>query len=228
MRNINDITLDSRPIIFLGSSTSMHNQIECCQARNREIVGIIDSDYPVGSDLHGLTILDPDKYLKSHQLYEFYVATTWSPFKDPIFIRNREKRQQLLDFMSDHNLTGATLIHPTAVVSPGARIGRNVSIGALSYISHGVNIESNAIIREQCFIGHNVNISTNVILQIKSAVTGLTNIESDTYIGVNSTVVNRMPLTSINIGKNCLIYPNELVLTSVPKNNTVFTRRKRG
>ena len=228
MRTINDITLDSLPIIFLGSSTGMHNQIECCQARNREIVGIIDSDYPVDSEIHGLTILNPDKYLTSHRMYEFFVATTWSPFKDPIFIRNQEKRQKLLDFMSYHDLTGATLIHPTAVISPGARIGRNVSIGALSYISHGVNIESNVIVREQCFIGHDVNIGTNVVLQIKSTVTGLTNIESDTYIGVNSTVINRMPLTPINIGKNCLIYPNELVLTSVPKNNTVFTRKKRG
>lgn len=216
------------PVVFLGSSTGMYNQIESCQAQGRPIAGIIDSDYPVGSELHGLTVLDPEQYLAEPNHYEFFVVTTWSPFKDPIFVRNREKRQHLLNFMQANQLPGATLIHPTAVVSPGATIGQNVSIGAFSYISHGAVIHDHVMIREHCFVGHDTHIQENSVLQIRSTVTGLVLVEPNTYVGVNSTVVNRMPLQPITIGENSLIYPNELVLTSVPKNNTVFTRRKRG
>lgn len=219
---------DLLPVIFLGSSTGMYNQIECCHATGRNIAGIIDSDYPVGSELHGLTVLDPEQYLAQQNHYEFFVATTWSPFKDPIFCRNREKRQHLLTFMQINHLSGAVLIHPTAVVSPGATIGRNVSIGALSYISHGAVVYDHVMIREQCFVGHDTHIHSNSVLQIKSTVTGLVSVESNTYVGVNSTVINRMPLDRITIGENSLIYPNELVLKSVPKNNTVKSRRLRG
>jgi acyl-[acyl carrier protein]--UDP-N-acetylglucosamine O-acyltransferase len=223
MRHINDILDDHLPVVFLGSSTGMYNQIDICHARGRQVVGIFDQDYSSQTELHGLPIL---KEIPNY--CEFFVATTWTPFDGPVFERNRLKRQQLLKFMQENNLTGATLIHPTTVVSPGALIGRNVSIGAQSYISHGARIESNVLIREQVFVGHDVTIKQNTVLQIKSTITGNTDIDAGVYVGVNSTVINRMPLERITIGENSLIYPNELVLKSVPKNNTVKSRRLRG
>jgi UDP-3-O-[3-hydroxymyristoyl] glucosamine N-acyltransferase len=226
MRNINDIIHDSKPVIFLGSSSSMHNQIECCRARGREVVGIVDTDY--SSSLHGLPILNSEQYFDQKDKYEFFVATFWSPFEDPLFERNCQKRTHLLSLMSQHQLVGATLIHPTTIVSPGATIGQNVSIGALSYISYGAIIHNNVVVREQCFVGHDVTVDKNTVMQIKSTITSNAHIESGAYIGVNSTIVNRMPTQGITIGQNSLIYPNELVLKTVPKNNTVRTRRKRG
>lgn len=223
MRGINDILGDQLPVVFLGSSTGMYNQIDICHARDRQVVGIFDQDYSSQDELHGLPIL---KEIPTG--CEFFVATTWTPFDGPIFERNRAKRSQLLDFMQANQLPGATLVHPTAVVSPGALIGRNVSIGAQSYISHGVHIESDVLIREQVFIGHNVTICKNAVVQIKSTITGNTDVDSGAYVGVGTTVVNRMPLDRITIGENSLIYPNELVLKSVPKNNTVKSRRLRG
>jgi len=223
MRHINDVLDDQLPVVFLGSSTGMYNQIDICRARGRQVVGIFDSDYSSQTELHGLPILNtiPD-------YCEFFVATSWTPFDGPIFERNREKRQKLLTFMKENNLIGATLVHPTTVVSLGALIGRNVSIGAQSYISHGCRIESDVLIREQVFIGHDVTIKENTVVQIKSTITGNTDIDANVYVGVNSTVINRMPLDRITIGENSLIYPNELVLKSVPKNNIVKSRRLRG
>ena len=226
MRDINEILGDQLPIVFLGSSTGMYNQIESCLASGRQVVGIVDSDYSSQSELHGLPVLKFEQLDPTQ--YEFFVATSWTPFDGPVFERNRQKRQQLLSFMHDNNLIGATIIHPTAVISPGARIGRNVSIGALTYISHGVVIQPNVLVREQCFVGHDVTIAENTVVQIKATITGNTDIEADNYIGINSTIVNRMPLNRISIGENGLIYPNELVLTNVPKNNTTRSRRQRG
>jgi carbonic anhydrase/acetyltransferase-like protein (isoleucine patch superfamily) len=218
------MTRSQLPIVFLGSSTGMYNQIDICHALGRPIVGIYDQDYSSQETLHGLAIL---KELPSLEC-EYFVATFWTPFDGPVFERNRQKRQHLLDFMRDNNLKGATLIHPTAIVSPGAQVGRNVSIGALSYVSHGAVIQPNVLIREQVFIGHDVTIEENTVVQIKATITGNTDIGADNYIGINASIVNRMPLNRISIGENSLIYPNELVLTSVPKNNTKRSRRQRG
>lgn len=223
MRTIDQILNDQLPVVFLGSSTSMYNQIDMCRGRGRQVVGIFDSDYSSQTELHGLPIL---KEIPSG--CEFFVATTWTPFDGAVFERNRQKRQQLLKFMQEHNLPGATLIHPTAVVSSGALIGRNVSIGAQSYISHGAQIHNHVLIREQVFIGHDVTIAENTVVQIKSTITGNTDVESGVYVGVSSTIVNGRPLERITLGENSLIYPNELVLKSVPKNNTVKSRRLRG
>lgn len=213
-----------KPIVFLGSSTGMYNQIDICRALGRPIIGVYDTDYSSQDTLHGLAVLKELPTLEC----EYFVATTWTPFEGPVFERNRDKRSQLLSLMQTNQLPGATLVHPTTVVSPGALVGKNVSIGAQSYISHGVRIESNVLIREQVFIGHDVTIGKNAVIQIKSTITGNTDVESGAYVGVGSTVVNRMPLDRITIGENSLIYPNEVVLTSVPKNNTFRSRRLRG
>jgi acyl-[acyl carrier protein]--UDP-N-acetylglucosamine O-acyltransferase len=222
MRNIDEIINNQLPVVFLGSSTGMYNQIDICRARNRQVLGIVDDDYSSHSELHGLPIL---KEIPNN--CEFFIATFWTPFDGPVFKRNREKRERLLDFAKNNQLPMATLVHPTAVVSSGAQIGRNVSIGAQSYISHGVHIKSNVLIREQVFIGHDVTIAENTALQIKATITGETDISDNVYVGINSTIVNRFPLKRITIGANSLIYPNELVLTSVPKNKIVKSRRLR-
>lgn len=44
-------------------------------------------------------------------------------------------------------------IHPTALVAAGARLGRNVSIGAQSIVHPGVEIGDGTVIQEHCSIG---------------------------------------------------------------------------
>lgn len=45
------------------------------------------------------------------------------------------------------------LIHPTAVVAPGARLGTNVSIGAYVVVEDEVEVGANTVIEAFCFIG---------------------------------------------------------------------------
>ncbi len=49
-------------------------------------------------------------------------------------------------------------IHPTAVISPNARLGKNVSVGAYTVIEEGVTIGDETVIFPQCYIGKNVTI----------------------------------------------------------------------
>lgn len=44
-------------------------------------------------------------------------------------------------------------IHPTAVLEPGVVLGKNVTIGALSYIAAGARIGDNCVIHPQVYIG---------------------------------------------------------------------------
>ncbi len=52
-------------------------------------------------------------------------------------------------------------IHPTAIISPKAKLGTNVSVGAYTVIEDGVTIGDNTVIFAQCFIGQNVSIGKN-------------------------------------------------------------------
>ncbi|MBR4355677.1 MAG: UDP-3-O-(3-hydroxymyristoyl)glucosamine N-acyltransferase [Elusimicrobiaceae bacterium] len=52
-------------------------------------------------------------------------------------------------------------IHPTAVISPNAKLGANVSVGAYTVIEDGVTIGDNTVIFPQCYIGKDVSIGQN-------------------------------------------------------------------
>lgn len=52
-------------------------------------------------------------------------------------------------------------IHPTAIISEKAVLGKNVSVGAYSVIEDGVHIGDNTVIFPQCYIGKDVRIGTN-------------------------------------------------------------------
>ncbi len=52
-------------------------------------------------------------------------------------------------------------IHPTAVISPQAVLGQNVSVGAYTVIEAGAHIGDNTVIFPQCYIGKDVTIGQN-------------------------------------------------------------------
>lgn len=52
-------------------------------------------------------------------------------------------------------------IHPTAVVSPNAKLGENVSVGAYTVIEDGATVGDNTVIFPQCYIGKDVIIGKN-------------------------------------------------------------------
>ncbi len=47
----------------------------------------------------------------------------------------------------------AARIHPSAVISPEAKLGNNVSVGANAVIESGVELGDDAVIGAGCFVG---------------------------------------------------------------------------
>lgn len=55
-------------------------------------------------------------------------------------------------------------IHPTAVISPSAKLGKNVSVGAYSVIEEDVTIGDNTVIFPQVYVGKRTQIGAQCIL----------------------------------------------------------------
>lgn len=56
-------------------------------------------------------------------------------------------------------------IHPSAVVDPAAKLGRDISVGPLAVISAGAVIGDNAVIGPHCFIGMDVTLGADAYLR---------------------------------------------------------------
>jgi acetyltransferase-like isoleucine patch superfamily enzyme len=224
-RTIDEIRKDTKPLVLLGDSNNLHHIVEICESSGRQVVGIIDPDYPNQTELKGLKLLDKETYLAKKDHYEFFVSTWWFPFYDKVYFQMIEKRNMFLAWMKEYDLVGATVIHATAVVSPRAKIARNVSVGALSMLIANCEIHENVNVKEQAYVSHDVVIGANSMVQIKSTLTGKIIVGRDTYIGVAATVVNARSYAVMNIGDRVVIHPNQLVVTPVA-NDTVISYKK--
>ena len=106
-----------------------------------------------------------------------------------------------------------TAVHPSAVVSPTAKIGKgtvvmagavinaDVVIGDHCIINTGATVDHDCIIGDYCHIAPGVNIS------------GTTNIGSGTWVGVGSCIIQ-----CLTIGQDCLIGAGSVVVKDIPDN----------
>lgn len=110
------------------------------------------------------------------------------------------------------------MIHPSAIVSPKAQIGENVSIGAFSIIEDDVIIGNNCEIRSSVVIangaeiGNNVKIFHGAVIATEPQDLKYKNERTRVKIGDNTEIreyatINRATIATYetNVGSNCLI-----------------------
>lgn len=134
-----------------------------------------------------------------------------------IAVGNVQVRRTLLDALISvgQGSSPHSIVHPAAVVSPTASIGRGVYIGpgaivhSRAVVSDHAIINSGAIVEHECFVGVNSHIAPGAILA------GGVQVGNDSLVGLGAKV---LPLLSV--GSECNIGAGALVLRSVPERST--------
>lgn len=218
MRIKQDLIYNRRPIVILGWAASLPHLVELIESTGRDIHGIYDPDGIV-NDL-GLTTLSFTQALERRVDCEYIVGTTWVPGSHPISRRTRNKRLELIGIIQQHRLVGATLVHPSALVSARAQLGHNVIVGARAQINHGAVIHDHVTVKDQAYISHDVTIGSKTLIQIGACVTGGCEIGENCFVGVNSTIINRhQDGRHMKIGAGTVIAPSVTVFEDLPENS---------
>lgn len=108
-----------------------------------------------------------------------------------------------IDNTDDRHILAA--YHQGRVVFPGAKIGRDVELGA------HVHVQFNAVISHGCTIGDYVTVCPGAVLS------GEVTVEDDVFIGANATIIHG----GITIGRGALIGAGAVVIGNVPPGATV-------
>ena len=111
---------------------------------------------------------------------------------------------------------GATIVHPSAIVSPSATLGRGVFIGpnavvhARARIGDHAIINTGAIVEHDCLIGLNTHIAPGVVMG------GEARVGPETLIGLGARL-----LPGARVGARCTVGAGAVVLRSVGDNARV-------
>lgn len=111
----------------------------------------------------------------------------------------------------------ATYIHPSAVVSPSAKIGEG------SVVMAGAVINADAVIGRHCIINTGATVDHDVVLgdYVHVApgvnISGATTVGDGTWIGVGSSVIQ-----CLHIGRDCMIGAGSVVVRDIPDGVTAY------
>lgn len=120
-------------------------------------------------------------------------------------------RKKLYEKITSAGYALALVVHPTAIVSDYADIGKGAFIGAHSIISCNTLIAENACIQPHAVIGHDATIGAHSVLSGFTIVSGHCAIGEQTYIGIGASVREE-----VLIGSNTIIGMGSSVICDIP------------
>lgn len=109
-------------------------------------------------------------------------------------------RERLHDVVRENNIKLCSVIHPMSNISPFAKIGEGVYVGAFTHISCNVTIADNVLLQPHCVIGHDSSIGTNSLISSFAEVCGHCNVGESTYISIHSVIKQ-----GVSVGSNTII-----------------------
>ena len=141
------------------------------------------------------------------KLAEFPDAFVLAVPGSPSNFRNRVQAIESLGLPRDRF---ATVIHPTASVSPNAKIGRNVLLMAGVVVTANAVIEDHVCVLPGSVVHHDSVVGAYTLVGSRVTIAGGTTIGKNCYLGSGSSIIN-----GIQIGDRALIGLGAVVIRAV-------------
>lgn len=120
----------------------------------------------------------------------------------------REMKITVLDSME---ISLATIVHPTAVISPFAAISRGCTVLAGAVININASVGTGCIINTGAIVEHDCVIDDFVNISPKVSMAGHTKIGRKSFLGIGSTVID-----DIEIGREAIVGAGAAVIRNIP------------
>lgn len=127
------------------------------------------------------------------------------------------KKAVLIEYLKNkYRLQFSQLIHPTAYVSPYAKIGQSVFIGPRSVIGPGCVLKDHVFVQSGVIVGHDTVLHEYVRLNPGSNIAGHVQILAGASIGLGAGVIEELV-----IGKGAVVAAGAVVIRDVQEKTLV-------
>jgi len=136
-------------------------------------------------------------------------------------IANIQFRRTIVENLLQKGAKFATLIHPSAIVSPSAIVGEGCVVAHNASIGPKAIIGNFNMLNSRCTIGHDSTIGNFNFIGPQVVLSGFTKVGNNNMFGVNSATI-----PTIEIGDNNTIAAGMIITKTVKDNETHFYRFK--
>lgn len=169
----------------------------------KEIVFV--DNYSENKMFYGVTVYRLDDWSQNKEAIQFVIATGEPGTREVIYNQLKE---------SGYELT--SIIDPTVIVSPTAKMGEGVIITPFSTVSSDVTIDDNVLIQSYVRIGHDIVVGKHSVVSANVGIGGVTKLKENVFIGLGANVKGEL-----NIGKGAIVSMGAVVYRDIDDNVTV-------
>jgi sugar O-acyltransferase (sialic acid O-acetyltransferase NeuD family) len=203
----------TRPLVILGCSGNALDVLDVVEAINAArlswaVAGYLDDERPPGTRYHGLEVLGPLADAGRFRGHWFFNAIGSD--------RSYRNRPEIVTAPGLAARPFASLVHPTAAVSPRARLGCGTCVNSGVSVGGGAVIGDHAILGPGCIVGHDTVVGDHSILAPGAIVSGFVRIGTASYIGAGASIRQRL-----SVGDRALVGLGAVVVRDVPPGATV-------
>jgi len=127
------------------------------------------------------------------------------------------KKADLIEFLKiTHQLRFAQLIHPTAYISPYAKIGQGVFIGAKTVVGPGCILKDHVFVNRGATVGHDTVLHEYVRIQPGSNIGGHVEIFKGATIGLGANIIEELV-----VGRGAVVAAGAVVIKDVKEKTLV-------
>lgn len=190
--------LNNETLTLYGAGGHCKVVIDILHALGINVTKVVD-DNPGSDRISGIPLLLPDGH------YDSALIT----------IGNCEIRKKIVSSIKVKRYL--TAIHPSAIVSPSAKLREGTVVMQGAVVQSSTNIGRHCIINTNSSIDHDCEISDFVHIAPGVSICGGVNIGEGSWIGAGSVVIQ-----GVRIGKNCMIGAGAVVVSDIPDNSLAY------
>ena len=136
-------------------------------------------------------------------------------------IANIQFRRTIIQNFLEKGARFATLIHPTAIISPSAIVGEGCLVAHNASIGAKAKVGNFNMLNSRCTVGHDSILGEFNFIGPQVVLSGFTKVGNNNMFGVNSATI-----PTIEIGDNNTIAAGMIITKTVKDNETHFYRFK--
>ena len=177
--------------------------LETCRAAGVPVHGFIDTFRAKGEVVNDCPVLGGDELLKD--------AAFLGAFRFIVSVGDCAKRRLYAELITSGGGGLQTVVHPSCIVSPYARIGEGTVLIGQSVVNPDCRIGDNVIIDWDVTIGHDGVLEDAVFIAPGCHLGGRVVCETESYVGLG---VNVIP--DVRIGARAIVGAGATVIADIP------------
>lgn len=177
-----------------GTGSFALEVIEYARASGLEVVGLIELVDPnrIGATVHGLPVVGPGT----------------APGEAVVGLGG--DRLELWSLLGERGWRAATIVHPTAHVSPSARLGAGCVVGPQAVVGAAAELGAHVIVARGALVGHHTQIGDGAVLNPGANVGGNARLGDGALLAMGAIVAN-----GIQVGAGAVVAAGAVVVRPV-------------